>query len=297
MRSLGFAIALIAIVPITAIAADGGAPPPAPQAKKLPAWPRGCLTRFADPQDRAACLEAVAMDFGTLARYAADNRAVPPPAPAERRVVFFGDSITDLWSRPNNGGFFPGQPYLNRGISGQTTSQMLLRFRYDVIQLRPKAVVILAGTNDVAANSGPITVDGIVGNLASMAELASAHGIAVALGSLLPVCDCKADKAGKPIVRTTDRPPQTLRAVNQALAAYAKANGFVYLDYAPAMADQAGFLRPELTDDGLHPNAAGYAVMAPLAQKAIGQLLARSRRARAGAAAGRLPTRAGWAKW
>ena len=152
---------------------------------------------------------------------------------------------------------------------------MLLRFRADVVALQPKAVVILAGTNDVAGNSGKTTPEAIQANLADMAELARAHGIRVVLASILPIADDKKSPDGTPLIRSGSRPPETLRALNTWLADYAKRNGHVYLDYASAMADGRGLLRPELNDDGLHPNAAGYAIMAPLAEKAIELALAK----------------------
>jgi lysophospholipase L1-like esterase len=246
------------------------APPPANQ--KYPPSPKTCWTRFTDPAERIACLESVAKDFGKLERFAAANAAVGPAGKGERRVIFFGDSITDNWSKPAFGGFFPGKRYLNRGIGGQTTGQMLLRFRPDVIALNPRAVVILAGTNDLSGNTGPVSPETIESNLADMVELARAHKINVALASLLPVCDCKNSPDGKPIKRTQDRPPQSIIALNQRIAALAKKNGAAYLDYFGALVDAKGALKAELTEDGLHPNAAGYAVMAPLAEKVIAKL-------------------------
>lgn len=257
--------------PATAPAAFPGQWAPSPVEWKYPVWPKGCA-RFEGPE-RAACLEFVSFDFGRLSRFAAANAALPPARPGEARVVFFGDSITDGWSRPENGGFFPGRPYVNRGIGGQTTAQMLLRFRPDVIALEPRVVVILAGTNDVAGNSGEATVETIEGNLASMAELARAHGIRVVLASLLPVSDDKKDTSGLPITRTRQRPPEVLRALNRWLSGYAARNRHAYLDYYTAMAGANGLLRPELNDDGLHPNARGYALMAPLAEKAIAEAM------------------------
>jgi lysophospholipase L1-like esterase len=242
-----------------------------PADRKYPAWPKGCERFGAD--ERAACLDAVASDFGGFYRYAAANAALAPPAPGEARVVFFGDSITDGWSRPDHGGFFPGKPYVNRGISGQTTAQMLLRFRADVVLLQPKAVVILAGTNDVAGNAGPASVGQIQDNLATMAELAHAHGIRVVLASLLPVSDDKKDAGGQALTRTRQRPTATIRELNRWLAAYAARNGHGYLDYFSATADAAGLLLSPFNDDGLHPNPRGYAVMAPLAEKAIAEAL------------------------
>lgn len=239
---------------------------------KYPAWPKGC-GRF-EGAERVACLEFVAFDFGALARYAAANAALAPALPSEERVVFYGDSITDNWSKPTYGGFFPGRPYVNRGIGGQTTSQMLLRFRADVIGARPRVVVILAGTNDIAGNAGQVALETVQGNLATMAELARQHGIRVVLASVLPIADDKKDAEGKPLQRSGDRPPATIVAMNRWLADYARADGHVYLDYFSALVDEEGRLRRELNDDGLHPNAAGYAVMAPLAEKAIAQALA-----------------------
>jgi lysophospholipase L1-like esterase len=246
------------------------APPPATQ--KYPPVPKSCWTRLTDPAERAACLESVTKDFGKLERYAAANTALAPATRGQRRVVFFGDSITDNWSKPNYGGFFPGKPYVNRGIGGQTTGQMLLRFRPDVIALNPRAVVILAGTNDLSGNTGPVSPETIYGNLESMIELARAHKIGVAVASLLPVCDCKNSPDGKPIKRTQDRPPASIAAMNVRIAALARKHKVAYLDYFSAFADAKGTLKPELTDDGLHPNAAGYALMAPLAEKVIGQI-------------------------
>ena len=247
------------------------APPPAE--RKFPAWPKGCA-RF-EGEEKMSCLDTVASDFGGFYRYAPANAALAAPKPGEDRVVFFGDSITDNWSKPDYGGFFPDKPYVNRGIGGQTTAQMLLRFRADVLELSPRAVVILAGTNDVAGNAGPATPAQIQDNLASMAELAKAHGVRVVLASLLPVSDDKKDANGQPVTRTRQRPPATLRELNAWLSAYAAANAHVYLDYFSATADAGGLLRPELNDDGLHPNAKGYAVMAPLAEKAIAEALRR----------------------
>jgi lysophospholipase L1-like esterase len=245
---------------------------PSPAEWRFPVWPSGCR-RF--PGEEKACLEFVALDYGRLSRYAAANAALSPPRPGEARVVFFGDSITDNWSKAGYGGFFPGKPYLNRGIGGQSTAQMLLRFRADVIGLKPRVVVILAGTNDIAGNSGPVALDVIKQNLTSMAELARLHDVRVVLASLLPVSDDKRDRNGSPLLRTKDRPPESLRALNTWMAEYARANGHVYLDYVSATADASGAFKPELNDDGLHPNAAGYAVMAPRAEKAIAQALAR----------------------
>ena len=226
----------------------------------------------AELQTRATRAEARLQDWPALARYREANSKLAPPAKGERRVVFMGDSITDSWDDPKYGGFFPGKPYVDRGISGQTTPQMLIRFRPDVIALGPKVVVILAGTNDIAGNTGPMTLGAIEDNLASMAELARAHGIRVVLASLLPVSDYE-KRDGKPIIQTTRRPPEQIRALNEWMKTYAAANGATYLDYYSAMVDDKGFLRDELSEDGLHPNAKGYEVMAPLAERAIASAL------------------------
>jgi lysophospholipase L1-like esterase len=230
----------------------------------------------AELKTRAERAETRLKDWPQLARYHDDNTKVSAPAKNEQRVVFMGDSITDGWDAPNMGGFFPGKPYVNRGISGQTTPQMLIRFRPDVIDLNPKVVVILAGTNDLAGNTGPTTLDAIQGNLTSMAELARAHGIRVVLASLLPVSDYE-KRDGKPIVQTVRRPPDKIIALNNWMKDYSARNHLIYLDYFSAMVDAKGFLKDELSDDGLHPNAAGYAVMNPLAEAAIQSSLKRGK--------------------
>lgn len=213
-------------------------------------------------------------DWPNLARYQEANQKVAPPEKREQRVVFMGDSITDSWDDPAYGGFFPNKPYINRGISGQTTPQMLIRFRPDVIALRPKVVVILAGTNDLAGNTGPTTLEAIEDNLKSMAELGSANGIRVVLASVLPVSDYEM-RDGKLLIQTARRPPAKILALNKWMQEFAKLHGHVYLDYFSAMVDDKGFLKNELSDDGLHPNAQGYAVMAPLAEAAIATSLKR----------------------
>ena len=206
-------------------------------------------------------------DYGNTARYAADNLNVQAPAPGEERVVFMGDSITDGWGRGNNGSkFFPGKPYVNRGISGQVTAQMLLRFYPDVVALKPRAVVILAGTNDIGGNIGPVTLESIETNFMAMADMARANNIKIVLASLLPVCDYHAPQ-------TARRPPEQISALNRWIKEFAAKNGHVYLDYYSATVDDKGFFKAELTGDGLHPNAAGYEVMGPLAQKAIAEAI------------------------
>ena len=219
-----------------------------------------------------AKLEATAKrltDWPDLAHYREENAKALDPAKNENRVVFMGDSITDMWVQPRFGGFFPGKPYLGRGIGGQTTPQMLLRFRADVIAMQPKAVVILAGTNDIAGNTGPITLEETEGNLASMAELARANGIRVVLSSVMPVGNYGHDRDGHPIDVRIKRPPERILELNAWIKKYAADKGHVYLDYFTALVDDQGLLRRELSEDGLHPNSAGYAAMAPLAEDAI----------------------------
>jgi lysophospholipase L1-like esterase len=203
-------------------------------------------------------------DWANLARYRAENARLVPPKPGERRVVFMGNSITEGWARhfPT---MFPGKPYVGRGIGGQTTPQMLVRFRQDVIALEPAVVVILAGTNDIAGNTGPSTLEMIQDNLASMAELARANGIRVVLSSVLPVYDYP--------WRPGLEPAPKIVALNAWMRDYAARNGAVYLDYHSAMADGRGGLRRGLGDDGVHPNEAGYRIMAPLAERAIAEAL------------------------
>lgn len=209
--------------------------------------------------------ERIVHDYANLARYHDDDLKVAPPAAGENRVVFMGDSITDNWGH-HVGSFFPGKPYINRGISGQVTSQMLLRFRPDVINLRPKVVLILAGTNDIGGNLGPTPDDVIEGNLMSMVELSRANDIRVVLASLLPVCDSLRPQAAK-------RPPARIVAINDWMKSYAADHDVVYLDYYSHLLDDKGMLRSDLTSDCLHPNAAGYDVMAPLAEDAIKKAL------------------------
>jgi lysophospholipase L1-like esterase len=215
-----------------------------------------------------AQLARLVNDYGNTERYASDNAKVPPPKPGERRVVFMGDSITDNWQRPQFGGFFPGKPYIDRGIGGQETSQMLLRFYPDVIALKPQAVVILAGTNDIGGNLGPTTLEAIENNLMAMSDLARANNIKVILASLTPVCDYH--ERTPQIAR---RPPEKIVALNRWIQDYCERNHFVYLDYYSATIDDKNLFRADITDDGLHPNAKGYQIMGPLAERAIEQAL------------------------
>ncbi len=205
------------------------------------------------------------MDWARLNRYQADNLALGKE-PAAGRVVFYGDSITDAWGRgEGHGSFFPGKPYVNRGISGQTTPQMVVRFRQDVINLHPAAVVILAGTNDIAGNTGPETLEQIEDNFKSMADLAKANGIRIIVASILPAADYPWKPGLKPALK--------IQALNNWLAGYCVNHGITYLDYYTAMADDNGGMKPGLSSDGVHPTPAGYAIMGPLAQAAIDKVI------------------------
>ena len=205
-----------------------------------------------------------AQDWADLAHYRKDNAKIGLPKKGEKRIVFFGDSITESWAKicPY---FFSGKPYINRGISGQTTPQMLLRFRCDVINLKPVAVVILAGTNDIAGNTGPSTLEMIEDNLTSMAELAKANGIKVILSSVLPVYEY-------PWKRGL-HPSEKIASLNKWIKNYAEKNKLIYLDYYSHLVDERRGLKTKYSKDGVHPNEAGYKVMIPLAEIAIAKAL------------------------
>lgn len=202
-------------------------------------------------------------DWAYLAKYREANAALPP---ADTRVVFLGDSITEAWARLDEK-FFETNAYIGRGISGQTTPQMLVRFRADVIDLKPRAVLILAGTNDIAGNTGPSTLEMIEENLMSMSELARANNIRVVLASVLPVYDY----AWKPGLN----PAPKISALNAWIKQYADSTGATYLDFYTPMADSRGGMKAALSGDGVHPNLAGYAIMEPLAAKVIAEALSK----------------------
>jgi lysophospholipase L1-like esterase len=219
-------------------------------------------------QYRASRIAVFTDDFGQLARYRDANAALKPPAPGENRVVFFGDSITDIWHLDES---FPGKPYLNRGIGGQTTPLMLVRFRQDVVALQPKVVVILAGTNDIAGNTGPMRLEDIESDYASLADLARANHIAVVFASVLPIHNYT-DRSKDFFAQ---RSPEKILALNKWLKDYVSSHpNCLYLDYFTAMVDDKGLLKKDLADDGLHPNPAGFKIMAPLAEAAIEKGLA-----------------------
>jgi lysophospholipase L1-like esterase len=203
-------------------------------------------------------------DWNQLGRYYADNERLKAQPPEKGRVVFIGDSITDGWRLAEA---FPGRPYVNRGISGQTTPQMLVRMYPDVINLKPGAMIVLAATNDIARNTGPMTIEQIQDNFRAMTELARAHGIKVVLCSLLPVSDYTNRK------QTERRPPADVLKLNAWIKEYAAASGAVFADYYAATVDEKGFLKEGLSGDGLHPNQKGYELMAPVAEVAIRKAL------------------------
>jgi lysophospholipase L1-like esterase len=234
--------------PAPAPVAASPTPAPAPTAQQL------------------AAQERQRNDWPNLARYREANAALGAPAPGENRVVFMGNSITDAWAK-SFAAHFPGKPYVGRGISGQTTPQMLVRFRQDVVALKPKVVVILAGINDIAGNTGPSTQQMIADNIMSMTEVAKANGIRVVLSSVLPAYDF-------PWKRGMEPAPKVI-ALNAWLKQYAQDAGAVYLDYHSRMADARGGLSPEMAFDGVHPTEAGYRIMAPMAEAAIQEALRR----------------------
>lgn len=203
-------------------------------------------------------------DWANLQRYQAENAALGPPAADENRVVFMGNSITEAWAK-SFATQFPGKPYIGRGISGQTTPQMLVRFRQDVVALKPKVVVILGGTNDIAGNTGPSTLEMIEDNLSSMSEIAKENNIRVVLASVLPVYEYPWKKGLEPAPKIV--------ALNAWIKAYAARVGATYVDFHSAMKDDQDGMRSDLANDGVHPTPAGYAIMGPLVEKAIADAL------------------------
>lgn len=220
----------------------------------------------AELEQRLNAYARLLRDWAGLTRYGSENAELPAPAAGEERVVFFGDQITENWGR-QAGTFFPGKPYLNRGIGGQTTAQMLVRFRQDVVALKPRATVIQGGSNDIASLLTPGTEALVLDNVRSMTEIARANGIRVIIASVTPVCDCVTDQ-------TSTRPQGKLVGLNGALRDYAAESGSIFLNYYAALVNGRDF-KAELTADGLLPNDAGYAVMVPLAEQAIGRALGR----------------------
>jgi lysophospholipase L1-like esterase len=209
------------------------------------------------------------VDFGGLDRFREANVALPTPKPGENRIVFMGDSITEDWHLEKS---FPGKPYINRGISGQTSPQMLVRFRQDVVDLKPKVVLILAGTNDIMENTGPMTTEQSGAMIASMSDLATTNNIQVVLCSVLPSSEFAWSPALKPAPKIVE--------LNAWIKNYAVEKGYVYVDYYSAMTDDRGGLPPALSDDGVHPISAGFAIMAPLAEAGIHEALRRAHNGR-----------------
>jgi lysophospholipase L1-like esterase len=204
-------------------------------------------------------------DWAFLKRYSEENKNLPAVAPGEKRVVFMGNSITEFWKTIDGDFFARNKSFVDRGISGQTTPQMLVRFRNDVIDLNPSVVVILAGTNDIAGNTGPITIENIFGNIVSMAELAKANNIKVILSSVLPVYEYPWSPGLEPA--------EKIVKLNAMLQSYSKKNKIVYVDYFSALADERNGMKAEYSPDGVHPNLAGYRVMDDLVEKAISSVL------------------------
>ena len=219
-----------------------------------------------DAQKQIETMQKKLADWAQLDRYRTANAALPAPGAGEKRVVFYGDSITDAWARHADE-FFPGKGYIGRGISGQTTPQMLVRFEQDVVHLKPAVVVILAGTNDIAGNTGPSSPEMIEDNFMSMLAVARANNIKMVISSILPADQYKWQPSVKPAAQ--------IRDMNTRLKALCQREGLVYLDYYTSMANANGGLDPELAVDGVHPTAKGYAMMSPLAEKAVAQALAK----------------------
>ena len=261
------AVGCMQVVAQTAAPAQQSAPTPTtPAPAATPAAPAARPATPADPATQLAALQKRMQDWAQLGYYRDRNAALAPPAPGQQRVVFYGDSITEIWQRPANN-FFPGKPYVDRGISGQTTAQMVVRFHQDVVDLHPAAVVILGGTNDVAQNTGPMTPEQTLDDFRAMLEMARANRITVLIGSIPPAADF-------PWRRGLEPAPK-IRALNAQLKAWADSEHLVWIDYYSAMADADGGMKPGLSLDGVHPTPAGFAVMAPLAEAAIGQALAK----------------------
>lgn len=207
--------------------------------------------------------KSTAQDWANLAKYETENSQLPFKQSGEKRIVLMGDSITEFWSQIQPA-FFTNTSYINRGISGQTTPQMLIRFRPDVLQLHPDVVVILAGVNDIAGNTGPASNEQIFGNIISMVELAKANGIKVILCSVLP--------ANNFYWRPNNKAAQTIIQLNQMIQLYAEENNIPYVDYHTAMTDSKNGLPIEFSEDGVHPNLNGYQTMQPLLEKAVQKL-------------------------
>jgi lysophospholipase L1-like esterase len=276
MRSL-----LVIAVSVICLAGRVAAQTPAPAQPSVPAQsPVPAETAppppIPDCPDVARAVQDVMRNDARLRDWAQLNRYRMANGDLQRAgtkvtAVFLGDSITDSWSNEQYGGFFPNKDYLNRGISGQTTPQMLVRMKPDVLAFSPTIIVLLAGTNDIAGNTGPETDEEIQRNIAAIAELGAANNARIVLASVLPVSNYHV--APGAIAQTFRRPPARINTLNTWIKGYAAAHNHVYLDYFSAMIDDTGMLRAELSEDDLHPNARGYAIMGPLAEAAIAQAL------------------------
>jgi lysophospholipase L1-like esterase len=236
-----------------------------------PAAVRAQLVPEFKPPKANCCLQFAAQsladqlqDWNQIGRYHEDDVQLQAQPGEKERVVFLGDSITDGWKLAQ---YFPGKPYVNRGISGQTTPQMLVRFYPDVLNLHPAAVIMLAGTNDIARNTGPETLEMIEDNFRAMGELAEKHGVKVVLALLLPVSDYTPRK------QTDHRPPSDILRLNEWLRRYAAEIGTEVADYYSVLVDGKGMLKEGYSDDGLHPNDRGYTLMAPVAEAALERAL------------------------
>jgi lysophospholipase L1-like esterase len=254
------------VIPTAVVAQEPGTKPETSSTAAAPAQPAAPkLTASGHPDDEfwREHDRQMLFDFPWLAHFTDADAQLAPPAPGENRVVFMGDSITQGWHLDES---FPGKPYINRGISGQTTPQMVLRFHQDVVNLKPKAVVILAGINDIAGNTGPMTLEDTENNLTAMAEIATANGIKLVLCSVLPAYDFPWSPGQYPAKKVVE--------LNDWIKTFAASKNLVYVDYYSAMKDDRGGLPSTLSRDGVHPNPAGHAIMEPLVTAGIQKALA-----------------------
>lgn len=262
-RNLFFRFALVAIMSTVTIVSQEPGVKPETSAPAQTATPKLTASGHPDNDFWREHDRQMLFDFPWLARYKDADAKLASPAPGESRVVFMGDSITEGWKLEES---FPGKPYINRGISGQTTPQMVLRFHQDVVNLKPRVVVILGGINDIAANTGPMTLEDTENNFRAMTEIASANGIKVVLCSVLPAYDFPWSPGMQPAPKVVE--------LNNWISSFAASKGFVYVDYYAAMKDNRGGLPANLSRDGVHPNAAGHAIMEPLVAAGIQKALA-----------------------
>ena len=244
-----------------------------------------------NPSQSNCCLAMAArgladqlLDWNQIGRYRAENQELKKQPSDPKRVLFMGDSITDFWKLSE---YFPGKAYVNRGISGQTTPQMLVRMYSDVIDLKPAAMVVLAGINDISQNTGPATAEMVEQNIMALTELAQHHGIKVILCSILPVSDYlflnqQSGRGGSQVdprhpflrMRVTDtHPPGDILKLNASMKEYASRVNALYADYFSALVDERGWFKETCSSDGIHPNAEGYKIMAPIVEASIRRML------------------------